>query len=725
MAISKAEQQIVDQLRVDGYSDQDIIGRIGAGRMGRSSSVSDTQVERQKAKTNAESSQNFFQETGGDIVQTLQGMGGELVDLYATGAEIVTDDDYNVAQKVYGTLAKTVSTPFAVAGQGVIGIGKGLLSQDAENSISKIFSDSVEGLAKTDQGQKIAEWYTGLNKDDKLFVDSVINVADIVEVAAPLKLLTRALDVATPDFKPTAPTATPDVPSPVSPDGAPSLAEGAGQVISELGERVPRAIEKGKESLEAAAERKQLIENSPKPVQNAYKAGVDERVIRVVDTSDPAKRADMQEMTLLAENKLKGTEFAENPMSVAGTRVSDQYKALDTKRKDVGSQIGEAVDALSTKGAVNIQKAYLDANDVLRSAFVKIDVDGKLNFDTSNLTPAQGKKVQEMYDIIVRNGTELTPREVWNLDNKFSQLQREARFSEIGDILIDTPRGKDSIFNVMRDIYGATLEEIAPNIKPLNREYGNLRRLQNDVEKSLVKSGNFETVNADPATFAEVNIGRIFSNAQTAGAFRDIANRLDVTSREYGYSGSIPSELAWFGKQLENIYPETVREGSFKGGITSSFASAVGKVLDFGAPDITDQQKALRELLGITDDVAPTTKAGDFFEPPKKSTFQKVKDVISDERGSVKLSGESESQRLKGLNESSANTNTLSESGAEVVNKYLKHIDGTKKLTGDELINVKADVQVIAERAGLTSATKGDNALANELADKYTSQIAD
>ena len=167
----------------------------------------------------------------------------------------------------------------------------------------------------------------------------------------------------------------------------------------------------------------------------------------------------------------------------------------------------------------------------------------------------------------------------------------------IGDIMVGTPDGQMSLFNVFRDVYSDSLEHLSPEIKALNRQYRGLRTFIDDIEGSIVKTGKFETnKNVDPSEYAQTNLRRLFSESSSAADYRAIADEMDRASRSLGYAGAKPEDLARFAYEIRKIYPETTPRTGFEGGIKANIGGVVDAVLKAGKADLSDQQKALRRL---------------------------------------------------------------------------------------------------------------------------------
>lgn len=379
-------------------------------------------------------------------------------------------------------------------------------------------------------------------------------------------------------------------------DAAPS---GVKQFGTEMIDRIPRAIDKGKTAIQDAGARAEKIRNAPPVVQNAIKSGLDNVITDAVTNADTPTKEAYKKMVQIAESPRTGLRPAVRPESVAGDSIAEQYKILNTKRKDIGSQIGDAVDKLSTKGTVDVLPAQRGMRELLFKNGIKPDISGQLIFDGSSLTPKQQGLMQQLYELSTKN-EQMTPRQVYNLDKLFSQLQREARFDGLDNLYLSTPDGDINAFRAFKNIFSNQLDQIAPEIAPLNKQYAQLRNLQDDIEGSIVKRGNYEsTRNVDPAEFAQTNLRRAFSDAQSAADYRELSDKLDAFARANGYTGANALDLAGFAQRLRTLYPDAVPETSAQGLFGGGIKGAIEKVMKAGAPDVTDQQNALKELLGV------------------------------------------------------------------------------------------------------------------------------
>ena len=392
-------------------------------------------------------------------------------------------------------------------------------------------------------------------------------------------------------------------------ESTPSFIEGINQELREVGERVPRFIGRVKEGAEEVATRAERIRTSTPAGQVAIKSGLKEQTINTVQQANKTTRKAFREMVDIAEGTKGGTLTPkQRPEIVAGRAAEEQFKLIEKQRKAIGAQIGEKTAELSKTTKVSMTNSYGILDDVLEQQGVIIKQTEKgivLDFSNTGFTDAVRKRINEVYKIAREGGEELTPEVIRRKDQLFSQLQRETRMEGLGDIIIETEQGKMNMFQVFRDVFTNELDNLSPELRGLNREYRKFITLQEDIEKSIIKSGNFETTKGvAPAEFAQTNLRRIFSDAQSATAFREIAAEMDKVARSLGYNNATPEELMAFAIELRNIYPDVIPPTSLTGitspsrtGLLDIATDIAGKIFKAGRPTLTDQQRALRGLL--------------------------------------------------------------------------------------------------------------------------------
>jgi len=380
---------------------------------------------------------------------------------------------------------------------------------------------------------------------------------------------------------------------------------GLSQTASELANRVPRAVDRAGEALQESANRANRIANSTPEVGSAIESGLKENIITFASQADDATKADALKMLNLAENTSTGMKQSARPSIVAGDAAVSQYDLILKQKRTIGEQLGEQAKLLSKNTVVDMTQEVGSLQDNLARQGIKVNANGvidlKTSFRGSSFTPKERSIIKELYELAVEGGEKLTPSQIYNKDKLFSKLKRDARFEGVGDILIDTQDGTKSMFQFFRETYSNKLNDIDPLIKELNSQYGKFARMTDDIENSIIKSPNFNaTKKANEAEFAKTNLRRILSDAQSQGAYSEIASQMDSLARELGYTGSNPTDLIAFAEELKRLYPETIPKTGFAGGVRLGVGDAVEAISKFGAPNMADQQKALRTLLQLT-----------------------------------------------------------------------------------------------------------------------------
>ena len=603
MPLTPSEKLIVKTLKSQGVSNTEIQNKIAEKRLGVT--VNKPAPEQQARSFFTDLKSGFQNENLSPVGAGLLNAGSGVTNFL--GGE-------SVAKQFGGEIAR----------QGATEQEKMILAQDAPSvkqtigSGIQLGSAFIPGAAGTSLGKNVAlgaatgylqDVGSDLQADKEVGQSMIPGVGTVIGAAIPVagdKLFKAAAPLFNKGRQAVGEVAE-GVASRVDNLAVPESVKGAGQTIKETAERVPRFFGRVKQGAVDAAERSNKIKVASEPVKQAYRAGLSERVINTVEIADDATKAAYREAVDIAEQNSGKTgtlAMQQRPEIVAGNAASNQYKLIDQQRRQVGSQIGEAVDQLSKDVRVPISEPLEILDDVLvRNSIVPVKGERgiKLDFSGSSLTKAERSKIEEMYKLTLEGGNSRTPRQIYNADKLFSKLQRESRMEGIGNIIVETGEGDPmSLFRVFRDVFSNTLDEVSPtDVRALNRQYRDLITLQDDIENSIIKSGNFETSkNVDPAEFAQTNLRRLFSDAGSAASYREIAKEMDLIAKELGYIGASPADVAAFATELRKIYPDNIPATGITGSIRASLTGIAEGILNAGKASIDDQQKALRGLLG-------------------------------------------------------------------------------------------------------------------------------
>lgn len=559
MALTEEQIKILEQAKAEGLSKEQALARLAESKQSLVEPVTKSPFANRVTETLGLSGAT-------DVFGSLLARQGVGPQTKAEGQEFV---EAPTGRQVAGAIAQTAAIPagFALTGgsslAGQMAVGAGL------GYIYDVGADLAEGVTGPEAFKPGAETLAG--------------------AAIPVAL--RGLGAGVQSIRGAATAVSDQIP-----------ASGLVQKAREFAQRIPRAARRAAEVVDDAAEIAKRRQTAPPSVVSALDEGISTETIDFVSSFDDATRAKAVEMLDLAE----AGRGAKLPQTIPGEIAGTQLDLVDTQRRAIGQQIGEFSDSLPT------QKT--DILPTLRNLRITLDRNGirpftdGIRFENKSISPKQQKVIQEMYDLATQS-TELSPKQIHQMDQLFSKLQREARFDGVDDVFITVPTETGSkevnIYKVFRDIFSQRIDEIAretgrADILQLNRDYRALRNLQDNVESTIVKQSRLEGVNVDPSESASVALRRLFSNAQSRAEYQEVYDQLDAMSRSLGYDGARADTLMdFYLTDMKPLYPESVPKASFEGGIRGAVSGLIEKVTEAGAPNVKDQQKALRELLSV------------------------------------------------------------------------------------------------------------------------------
>ena len=577
-----------------------------------------------------------LKEAGGDIAETAKGMWGSMDEAGTSIYNRFTEAPDDTVRQRVGTLVGAGGDLFrgigGTIGNFFTGAGKLALPQSAEDKVEEVVTDTVQAVAETETAQDIMAAYQDLDPETREQVDNALGyIEGITSMVAPGQaknivsaivrgaatkgrgavsgvtggLMNRTRQATQPTAaealaqaaRPAAQAATPPTVTPQVPQGgAATFGAGAVETAKDFGSRFPRLVERINEGAQEAASRGQRIREATPEVQNAIRAGVDQRVVNTINQADDATRNAYREMVDIADDAGDTLKVQERPEIIAGKAAEQQFNAIEKRRREIGRQIGETVNSLPDAN-VDMRPSLGQLRTVLGDNGIRVTNKG-LDFSGSDLSRAQQNAVKELYEMATRGGETMNAKRVHAKDSAFSALQREKRLDKVSDIYLDVNGEPTNIFGLFRDVYRNQLDNLSPEMRKLNNEYRIYRQFVDDLENSIFKSGNFESVkNVSGSEFAQTNLRRIMSDAQSAAAYRDMVRRMDELARTNGYQGANPEDLIAFATELRKVYPDSVPSTSATGIFGGGVRGIAEKALGAGAPNLTDQQKALKAML--------------------------------------------------------------------------------------------------------------------------------
>lgn len=119
-----------------------------------------------------------LEETAGDIKETFSGVGQQFLSAGEKIVETATDEDLSIGGKIRGIGSAAFRGGSRAFGEAIIGAGKAVLPQRAEEAISRGVGRVGEAIAGTDIVQSLTEKYKALSPDSKREVDNALGFAE-------------------------------------------------------------------------------------------------------------------------------------------------------------------------------------------------------------------------------------------------------------------------------------------------------------------------------------------------------------------------------------------------------------------------------------------------------------------------------------------------------------------------------------------------------------------
>lgn len=376
------------------------------------------------------------------------------------------------------------------------------------------------------------------------------------------------------------------------------VSSGIAQRTKEFAQRFPRALERQKEKNLEAQARADLLKTATPAEKFAIDSNLDTRFITTIKGADEPTVQAYKDILNIVEDVGEGTlKPKQQPTIVAGNIATEQYDLIDQAKKSVGRQIGEAIDSLPN-ATIQMRPAFNQIDAVFGENGMPV-VNGVIDFSQTAYTPQQREVIQRLYNLSRESGDVIDAKLVHAKDRLFATLNREARTEQIQPIYLKVNGEDTNLFGLFRDVYRNQLDNLDNGyIRGLNNEYRELATFVDDIERSIVKTGNFDTAqNADMAEFAKNNLKRISGEAQSTPAFQAIVEQMDTMSRTLGYEGARADDALYFALELRKLYRETIPTGGFTGGIQVGLSDVISKVSREGLPTVIDQKRAIKELL--------------------------------------------------------------------------------------------------------------------------------
>lgn len=454
-------------------------------------------------------------DTAKDIGETAMDIGGTVVQGAKDIKEIANREDINLAQKFAATAGEVGSTASEAVGEAVIGAGKVALSQEHEDQVKQLVQDVAGRIAENDTvqqaTQKFNDWYNGLDKDNKLIVDSIGGIGSFMAEVLGLGVAGKAV-------KPTL------------------------KAVGEAGETV---IEAGKEAVETGIKK---IDEITEPVRKARaeKAKIEledtvKRITQAVDKTDiDSAKATLTRIDVEDVNNYKDfTNRITDDIAVLSDKVDAELSKYPEKYKpdQLGrySKVGdETVITSPVQDALDgLEHAYKLSGDAVGEAKIR-QLRQKLDSD--------GLNVKELNNLAREYGTEFKDKAFDKLGNPKQGYNAE-NYESV----------RKGVKQVARDrMPDDVVKELDEQISDSYTTRELIKKIEQEVAKAENKVRNY--------TLPQ-KIGRgIYSLADiaTVGTLTGLVSRLNLKAGKMFVNRlELQEELVKNLKKLENLNKET------------------------------------------------------------------------------------------------------------------------------------------------------------------------
>ena len=128
------------------------------------------------------------------------------------------------------------------------------------------------------------------------------------------------------------------------------------KLSSEMGILSRRRVYKAEEK----ARIEQALAQSTPDIQEAVKQGIDLKEARLIAETTPQERVVIKQMHDIAEADIIGDTTKTPPRAVVGEHLYNRVRAVDTKKAEVGEQLGDIADKIPNQRVVNSRLTILD-----------------------------------------------------------------------------------------------------------------------------------------------------------------------------------------------------------------------------------------------------------------------------------------------------------------------------------------------------------------------------
>lgn len=624
-------------------------------------------------------------DAGGDVVQTFQNLGGRVSETAQEIGEIAQDQDFNLAQKGMGVLGKLAGGVSDAIGDVVLGAGKLLLTQNAEDKVKEIVQGVAQGVAQTDTAKSLVDWYGSLDKNDKLIVDSAGGMAALIADVFSGGVVSKGV-------KEVAPLVKQGVESTLR------TGKETGEVLIGKVEATADTVGDLFRTSQASLEGK---------VQSAFEKGVKPNLQGYKTLGEAEKyRSDIINAAKTIERNKGSLQFLDDAGQPIVGRTPESLQefteAIDQTKKLIYSQYDELATKAGENGVkIDTIKIANELEEVINSKALKLS------------NPEAVKYAKEVRNRFIQAG-ELDAKTaqdiIQNYNNSLKAFYRNPTPEGLTRNAVDALMANRMRQSLDEEIEGLT----GARYQTLKNEYAALKTVERDVLRATLRDARKNTKGLIDYTdifsggqlvtgLLTLNPGMVTTGVAQKGIAewfkylndpnRAIKNMFESTARLDQPAGMTPLPTR---KQLEAPGEGAAQESIYTPINLGERSQSSIDLLERSNPNIKTPTQ--------------TSKMNDFFETTN-AKLDAFKSGQSNPQGGYIMN-----PAIRGnQGGSSVKFNKIKRKGLDRLEEYVDWVNGNSKVTGDDLIQLKADAQMIADGLKLKGRTSGDKALGNSI----------
>lgn len=394
-------------------------------------------------------------ESFGDVVDTAKEVGSTIGEGFSDIGKIAARSDINPVQKFAASAGEIGGTASEAIGEAVIGAGKVLLPQQAEDAIKKYTQEIATKVAEDDNVEavtgKVKNWYDNLGTSDKVIVDSLGGIAALVTEVTGLGVGTKAAKAGLKTVR----------------EGGEAVVDVVKPAVGDAGEAVVDVFTPSQKSLEAKVN--QYFEKGIKPNLNTQKTPAGARKyqtdvvtgVKVIEQNkNNLKFADADGEIITGESPKSLQQLAD---SVEQTKkvIFNEYDDLATRAGDAGVKIDTVKIANELEDVINNKAIQLSNPEAVRYA-------------------------QDVRDRFIKSGSldaKTAQDVIQNYNNSLQAFYRNPTPEGLTRNAVDA-----LMANRMREALDEGIEGLTgANYQKLKNQYGALKTIERDVMRATLR----------------------------------------------------------------------------------------------------------------------------------------------------------------------------------------------------------------------------------------------